>query len=69
MEGIDNMDFDMMLSYALATENDAITMYRFMLRNCPEDMKEPLYHILKEEKEHALMLKQMISGEDVDLDH
>lgn len=69
MEGVDNMDFDMMLSYALATENDAITMYRFMLRNCPSDLVEPIRHILKEEKEHALMLKQMLNGEDVDLDH
>ena len=58
MEGVDNMDFDMMLSYALATENDAIS-----------DLVEPIRHILKEEKEHALMLKQILNGEDIDLDH
>lgn len=50
----------MMFSYALATENDAITMYRFMIKNLPESYRKDLLHILKEEKEHAEMLNNMI---------
>lgn len=50
----------MMCSYALATENDAITMYRFMIKNLPDEYKKDLLHILKEEKEHAEILNRMI---------
>ena len=50
----------MMLSYALATENDAITMYRFMIKNLPESYTKDLMHILREEKEHSEILNRLI---------
>ena len=49
-----------MLSYALATENDAVAMYRFMIQNLPKEYKGELVHILNEEKEHAEILKKLI---------
>lgn len=59
---------DIMFSYALATENDAIAMYRFMLENLPERYSEAILHILNEEKEHAEMLQAMLDGREVNLE-
>lgn len=49
-----------MLSYALATEHDAITMYTHMIETMPLEYHEKLQHILDEEKEHAEMLLEML---------
>lgn len=56
------MDDKAMLAYALATECDAITMYRHMIKNMPDEYRKQLLHILKEEKEHAQMLSAMIKS-------
>ena len=51
-----------LIGYALGTEDDAITMYRYMIRNLPPSYTPVLMHILKEEKEHARMLKKLLKG-------
>lgn len=49
-----------MIAYAMATERDAIGMYKYMIRNLPEEYREALVHILKEERDHYVMLKRML---------
>lgn len=53
---------DALLEYALGTEDDAISMYRYMIKHLPKQYSPVLMHILKEEKDHARMLKQLLHG-------
>lgn len=53
----------MMISYAIGTEIDAINMYSFMIDRLPEECKPKLEHIMKEEKEHAIELIQLLKGD------
>ena len=51
-----NKSDEMMITYAIGTEIDAINMYSFMIRNLPDECRETLEHIRDEEREHALEL-------------
>lgn len=53
----------MMISYAIGTEIDAINMYSFMIDRLPPECKPKLEHIMKEEKEHAIELIQLLKGD------
>ena len=50
-----------LISYAIATEDDAITMYRYMIKTLGPECRKVLVHILNEEKEHAQMLAKLIN--------
>ena len=52
-----------LLGYALGTENDAILMYRYMIKHLPPEYAPVLKHILKEEKEHAQELVRLLKGQ------
>ena len=52
-----------LIGYAIGTENDAISMYRYMIRHLPPEYAPVLKHILKEEKEHAMELTRLLHGD------
>lgn len=51
-----------LISYAIATEIDAITMYSYMIRTLNPEYRRVLEHILKEEREHAKELAGLLNG-------
>lgn len=53
---------DALIGYALGTENDAILMYRYMIKHLPPEYSPVLKHILKEEKEHARELIKLLKS-------
>lgn len=51
-----------LISYAIATEIDAITMYDYLLRKLDPKFRKVLKHILEEEREHAKELVGLLRG-------
>ena len=51
-----------LISYAIATEIDAITMYNYMIKTLGPECRPVLEHILKEEKDHAKELAALLNG-------
>lgn len=58
-----NKSDEMMITYAIGTEIDAINMYSFMISRLPSECRPKLEHILEEEKEHAIELIQLLKGD------
>lgn len=54
-------EIDALIGYAIGTENDAVSMYRYMIKHLPSSYAQVLKHILKEEKEHARMLAKLLN--------
>jgi rubrerythrin len=54
-------DVKALIGYAIGTENDAVAMYRYMIRHLPREYAPVLKHILKEEKEHARELIELLN--------
>ena len=57
----DNTAFAL-ISYAIATEIDAITLYRYMSKRLNPEYRRVLEHILEEEREHAKELAGLLNG-------
>lgn len=55
---------DALIGYALGTENDAIAMYRYMIKHLPSSYAPVLKHILKEEEDHARELLELLHSND-----
>lgn len=53
---------DALIGYALGTENDAVQMYRYMIKHLPREYAPVLKHILKEEIEHKKELIGLLNG-------
>lgn len=51
-----------LISYAIATEIEAITMYGYLIRTLDPKCRPVLKHILDEEKEHAKELVGLLHG-------
>lgn len=52
-----------LISYAIATEIDAITMYNYLIKKLGPECRKVLEHIRDEEKEHARELIGLLNGE------
>lgn len=61
MEKVDRTKLAL-ISYAIATEDDAVSMYRFMIRTLGPECRKVLVHILNEEIEHGRMLAKLLHG-------
>lgn len=57
----DNTAFAL-ISYAIATEIDAIAMYSYMIKTLNPEYRATLKHILDEEREHAKELSALLKG-------
>ena len=53
-----------LISYAVATEIDAINMYAYMIKTLGPECREVLKHIMDEEKEHAKELIALLKGKN-----
>lgn len=51
-----------LISYAVATEIDAITMYEYLIKTLGPECREVLEHIRDEEREHAKELIGLLHG-------
>ena len=51
-----------LISYAIGTEIDAIGLYQFLLNHLPEQCRPKIKHILDEEKEHVIVLIELLKG-------
>lgn len=61
MEKKDTTKFAL-ISYAVATEVEAVNMYSYLIKTLGPECREVLSHIMQEEKEHAKELIGLLHG-------